>query len=218
MLFTFYIELFLQGERVRNRTRVLFLSSYSWSRYVETEPTSTWSKRNQIQKAGFSSVRRAVWALLVGLAGCGALLKENATYRLRKIIVEWIMAAQGALYLFLQLAEKSCCRIHFKHQFCCQGKVTMYLSHAWLQPLCCSWEPVKLSIKKFSFSHPANSYSAAHLAVLQSTFPVRVLDFIHIPQQDTRQGSWTANGSQHLNGTNSAVGPDNAILFIPTRS
>jgi len=38
------------------------------------------------------------------------------------------MAAQGTCYLFLQLAEKFCCKTHLKHQFYCQRKAAMCVS------------------------------------------------------------------------------------------
>lgn len=67
------------------------------------------------------------WVLifLLGISCTWALLKQNATYSLRKITVKWIMSAQGTCYLFLQLVEKSCCKTHLKHQFYCHRKAAM---------------------------------------------------------------------------------------------
>lgn len=43
------------------------------------------------------------------------------------------MAAQGTCYLFLQLAEKSCCKTHLKHQFYYHREAALCVSHIWQQ-------------------------------------------------------------------------------------
>lgn len=72
----------------------------------------------------------------MGISGTWELLKQNAIYYLRKITVKWIMAAQGTCYLFLQLAEKSCCKTYLKHQFYCRRKAATCLSCFWQH--CCA--------------------------------------------------------------------------------
>lgn len=84
------------------------------------------------------------------------------------------MTAQGTCYLFLQLAEKSCCKTHLKHQFYCHRKTAMCVGCIW-QHYCAVVKGLSdLLLTRFYFENLATMrYKISPDEVCIQDFPLR---------------------------------------------